>query len=118
MSTTIEKYREDLTAYLLDVATGNGYLKGTLLNTPDVDEAWQRYATSFYPEAVKEFNGYPEYCLACAGYLGMAVAHLWDKDWMKYRDVPYSFFQSERGFEASTAWLPCSPYRLIPIISS
>ncbi len=26
MSTTNEKYREDLTAYLLEVATGNGYL--------------------------------------------------------------------------------------------
>lgn len=99
MNTANEKYREDLTAYLLEVATGNGYLKGMLLSTPDLDEAWQRYATSFYPEAVKEFNHYPEYCLACAGYLGMAVAHLWDKDWPKYKDAPYSFFQSERGFD-------------------
>ena len=96
---TNEKYRQDLIAYLLEVATGSGYLKGTLLNTPDLDEAWQRYATSFYPEAVKEFNGYPEYCLACAGYLGMAVAHLWDLDWPKYKDVPYSYFQSQRGFD-------------------
>ena len=56
MSTTDDKYREDLTAYLLDVATGNGY---------------------------------PEYCLACAGYLGMAVAHLWDKDWPKAWGGPY-----------------------------
>ena len=99
MSTTTEKYREDLTKYLLEVATGNGYLKGTLLSTPDLEEAWQRLAPSFYPEAVREFNGYPEYCLACAGYLGMAVAHLWDKDWPKYMNVPYSFFQSERGFD-------------------
>lgn len=30
MSTTNEKYREDLTAYLLEVGTGNGFLKGTL----------------------------------------------------------------------------------------
>ena len=43
-------------------------------------------------EAGKEFNGYSEYCLACAGYLGMAVVHLWDKDWPKYKDAPYSFF--------------------------
>lgn len=99
MSTTNEKYRDDLTAYLLEVATGGGYLKGTLLNTPDLDEAWQRYATSFYPEAVREFNAYPEYCLACAGYLGMAVAQLWEKDWPKYKDAQYSFFQSDRGFD-------------------
>ena len=83
MSTAEEKFREDLTAHLLEVATGNGYLNGILLNTPDLDEAWQRYAPSFYPDAVREFNGYPEFCLACAGYLGMAVAHLWDKDWTK-----------------------------------
>jgi hypothetical protein len=99
MSTTNEQYREDLTAYLLEVATGNGYLKGTLLHTPDLDEAWQRYAPSFYGDAVHEFNGYPEYCLACAGYLGMAVAHLWDKDWVRYMDSPYSFFQSDKGFD-------------------
>ena len=60
MNTANEKYREDLTAYLLEVATGNGYLKGTLLSTPDLDEAWQR---------------------------------------PKYMDAPYSFFQSERGFD-------------------
>ena len=99
MSTAEEKFREDLTAHLLEVATGNGYLNGILLNTPDLDEAWQRYAPSFYPDAVREFNGYPEFCLACAGYLGMAVAHLWDKDWTKYRETPYRFFQGERGFD-------------------
>lgn len=99
MSTTIDKYREDLTADLLEVATGNGYLKGEMLDAPDLDEAWQRYAASFCPEAVREFNGYPEYCLACAGYLGMAVAQLWDKDWPKYKDAPYSLFQGARGFD-------------------
>lgn len=99
MSTTNEKYREDLTRYLLEVATGNGYLKGMLLETPDLEEAWQRFAPEFYGDAVREFNGYPEYCLACAGYLGMAVAQLWDKDWTKYRDTPYGFFQSSRGFD-------------------
>ncbi len=97
--TTNEKYRDNLTAYLLEIATGSGNLKGSLLNTPGLDDAGQRYAPSFYPEAVKELNGNPEYCLACAGYLGMAVAHLWDKDWPKYMDTPYSFFQGERGFD-------------------
>ena len=55
--------------------------------------------TSFYPEVVKEFNGYPEYCLACAGYLGMAVANLWDKDWAHYANAPYSHFLGKRGFD-------------------
>jgi hypothetical protein len=99
MNTANEKYRDDLTAYLLKAATGKGYLKGVLLETSDLDDAWQTFAPSFIPDAVREFNAYPDYCLACAGYLGMAVALLWDRDWPKYRGVPYSFFQSGRGFD-------------------
>ena len=99
MNTANEKYRDDLTAYLLKAATGEGYLKGVLLETSDLDDAWQTFAPSFIPDAVREFNAYPDYCLACAGYLGMAVALLWDRDWPKYRGVPYSFFQSGRGFD-------------------
>ncbi len=99
MSADIEQYSEVLTAYLLETAVGNGFLKGTLLSTPDIDEVWQRFSASFYGDAVREFNGYPEYCLACAGYLGMAVAQLWDKDWPRYKDLPYSYFQGSRGFD-------------------
>lgn len=94
-----DRYREALTTHLLQVCTDAGLLKGTLLSSPDIDEAWVRYAPSFYGDAVREFNAYPEFCLACAGYLGMAVAHLWDKDWAGYMDSPYSFFQGERGFD-------------------
>ena len=96
---TIEKYRDDLTQHLVEVCTGNGLLKGTLLSSPDIDGAWLRLAPSFYGDAVREFNRYPEYCLGCAGYLGMAVACLWDRDWAKYMEVPYAFFQGERGFD-------------------
>jgi len=99
MEKSIEKYREDLTQHLIEVCTGNGYLKGTLLNTPDIDEAWVRYAPSFFGDAVREFNKYPEYCLGCAGYLGMAVAFSRDKDWEKHREEPYTSFQGERGFD-------------------
>lgn len=96
---TIEKYREELTGYLLSTCTDAGLLKGNLLSSPDIDEAWLRYAPSFYGDAVRNFNSYPEFCLGCAGYLGMAVAFLWDKDWARYMDVTYSFFQGERGFD-------------------
>ena len=96
---TVETYKENLTANLLETCTGSGLLKGTLLASPDIDEAWMRLAPSFYGDAVRNFNAYPEYCLACAGYLGMAIAYLWDKDWAKYQDFPYSFFQGERGFD-------------------
>jgi len=95
----LEQYSEELTEYLLKLATDSGYLKGVLLNSPDIDDAWLRYSPSFYGDAVHNFNEYPEFCLACAGYLGMAVAHLWDKDWEKYKDIRYSFFLGSRGFD-------------------
>ncbi len=93
------EYKERLTDHLLQVCTSAGYLKGALLETPDLEEAWLRYAPSFYGDAVRNFNAYPEYCLACAGYLGMAVANLWDKDWAHYANAPYSHFLGKRGFD-------------------
>jgi hypothetical protein len=96
---TVEKYKDDLTTHLLQSCSGSGLLKGVLLSSPDIDDAWMRFAPSFYGDAVRNFNAYPEYCLACAGYLGMAIAYLWDLDWAKYQDFPYSFFQGERGFD-------------------
>ena len=74
-------------------------MKGTLLITPDIDTAWVRLAPSFYGDAVREFNHYPEFCLGCAGYLGMAIAFLWDAVWARYAEVPYAFFLGERGFD-------------------
>lgn len=81
-------FTERLQDYLIETATSAGLLKGALLSSPDIDEAWVRFAPSFYGDAVRNFNSYPEFCLGCAGYLGMAVAFLWDKDWARYMDVP------------------------------
>lgn len=94
-----KSFKERLTEDLIEVCTAEGYLKGVLLSTPDIDSAWVRYAPSYYGDAVREFNKYPEFSLACAGYLGMAVALLWDRDWARYMDTSYSFFQGERGFD-------------------
>lgn len=49
MSTTNEKYRDDLTAYLLEVATGNGYLKGTLWTTTSLVVSSRRTHTALQP---------------------------------------------------------------------
>ena len=95
----IESYKERLESRLLEVCTAAGLLNGTLLSSPDLDEAWLRYAPSFYADAVREFNAYPEFCFACAGYLGMAVACLWDQDWTRHKDTPYRFFLGLRGFD-------------------
>ena len=95
----MEEYKDRLASHLLAVCTDAGLLKGTMLQTPDIDEAWLRYAPSFYGDAVRNFNEYPEFCLGCAGYLGMAVANLWDKDWERYQSALYSHFLGKRGFD-------------------
>lgn len=97
--TDMEKYKENLSQHLLTICTDSGLLKGTLLSSPDIDEAWLRYAPSFYGDAVRNFNAYPEFCLGCAGYLGLAVAFLWDRDWSRYKDAAYASFLGERGFD-------------------
>ncbi len=92
-------FKDRIQDNLLKEITAAGLLNGTLLSSPDIDGAWIRLAPDYYGDAVREFNKYPEFTLACAGYLGMAVARLWDEDWTKYKDVAYSFFQGERGFD-------------------
>ncbi|MBP5504472.1 MAG: hypothetical protein J6X89_00030 [Bacteroidales bacterium] len=67
--------------------------------TPDFEQTWERIAPGFMPDAVREFNGYPEVVLAWAAYLGAAVACLWDRDWVKYKDCDYAFYCGERGFD-------------------
>ena len=99
VSNNTKTAEERLTEYLLELCTSQGYLKGKLLFSEDLDGFWHRIAPSYYGDSVSEFNDYPEFSLACAGYLGMAAALLWDKDWSKYADVPYSFFRGPRGFD-------------------
>lgn len=99
METLDNTFGKRLEARLVEVCSSHGLLKGTLLSSPDIDEAWTRYAESYVGDAVREFNAWPEFSLACAGYLGMAVAFLWDKDWERHKDVPYSFFLGDRGFD-------------------
>ena len=83
----------------MQTCTGNGYLRGVFLNSPDIDNAWLRLMPDFCGDAVRNFNDYPEFCMGCAGFLGMAVAALWDEDWEKYAEVPYGFFLGPRGFD-------------------
>lgn len=92
-------YYERLEKHLLEVCTSQGLLKGVLLSSEDIDEAWVRLGPPYYGDAVRQFNDYPEFSLACAGYLGMAVAVLWEQDWEKWHDVPYSYFLGDRGFD-------------------
>ena len=99
MSTAPDTFKDHLLTHLLSVCSGAGYLDGVLLATPDIDAAWERLAPDYLGDAVREFNGYPEYTLACAGFLGMAVAHLWDTDLPRFRNCTFADFLGPRGFD-------------------
>ncbi|MCM1502062.1 MAG: hypothetical protein NC115_05280 [Bacteroidales bacterium] len=96
---TIQERETFLTSYMLKYCTDLGFLAGTLLNSEDIDSRWQDIAPEFCAEAVREFNSYPEFCLACAGFLGMAVAGLWDIDWERYSTRDYAFYKGPGGFD-------------------
>ena len=95
----IGNFQDRLMQHLLAVCRDAGYLDGVLLTSPDIDAAWERLAPDYFGDAVKEFNGYPEYTLACAGFLGMAAAHLWDSDLERFQRCAYADFLGPRGFD-------------------
>lgn len=96
---TLQEREFFLTNYMLKFCTDLGFLSGTLLKSEDIDRKWQEQAPEFCAEAAREFNGYPEFCLACAGFLGMAVAAVWDLDWSRYAARDYAFFKGPGGFD-------------------
>ena len=99
MNPASDTFQDRLLTHLLSVCSGAGYLDGVLLATPDIDAAWERLAPDYLGDAVREFNGYPEYTLACAGFLGMAVAHLWDTDLPRFQGCTFADFLGPRGFD-------------------
>lgn len=94
-----EEYSQRLTDHLLQACTAAQLLGGTLLNSSDIDEKWDEMAPEYFGDSIKEFNAYPEFVLAAAGFLGMGVAHMWDSDWATGSVQGYDFYHDERGFD-------------------
>ena len=42
---------------------------------------------------------YPEFAIACAGYVGMAAAQWWDQDWGRNHSAKYAVLHGQRGFD-------------------
>lgn len=103
-----EEYSQRLTEHLLQACTAAQLLGGTLLNSPDIDAKWDEMAPEYFGDSVKEFNAYPEFVLAAAGFLGMGVAHMWDRDWATGSAQGYDFYHDDRGFDYMDEFIvPC-----------
>ncbi len=82
-------------------ATEMGYLDGQLFETDDLIDLWDQVAPEYMADAVPNVPNYPLVAIAWAGYLGMAYAYYWDKDWNTLREVPhpYQYVAHVRGFD-------------------
>ena len=95
----LENFESRITDELLRLCKQYGVLDGTLLATDDIDARWSDFAPEYMADAVPNIASYPTVAIAWAGYIGMAVAHLWDSDWAAHCKDSYKSFYGELGFD-------------------
>lgn len=95
----LDAFEQRLEQQLLRLATAAGELDGTLLASPDIDERWKALAPEYMADAVPQVADYPTVALAWASYLGLALAHGWDKDWEAFSRRSYQSFYGSEGFD-------------------
>ena len=94
-----DNFEQNLQIELLKLCTSHKMLDGTLLASEDIDERWKEYAPSYMADSVSQINTFPAAAIAWAGYVGMAVAQWWDRDWERYAAEPYETLHGERKFD-------------------
>lgn len=97
-TTSLDSFEITLQNGLLKVCAMSG-LKIELLESPDIEEKWEEFIKSYVEDAVANINDYPQAALGFAAYLGMAVAHYWDKDWSHHKDKHYKKYYGDQGFD-------------------
>ena len=95
----LNRFEEKILSELLRVCTSHRMLSGTLLATDDISEHWDTLAPEYVADAVCQIADYPTVSVAWAGYLGLAVAHGWDKNWQECLKTPYKAYYGEQGFD-------------------
>ena len=92
-------FEDRLVKEMLKICTDAGMLEGTLLRSDDIDLKWKELAPEYIADGVKEIAAYPTVSVAWAGYIGLAVACWWNRDWNKLKDQPYSVLLGPNGFD-------------------
>lgn len=98
MQEELEQFEKTLEDGLVKMCKGAGLLSEMLISQ-DIEDVWERYLKEYVEDAVKNINDYPQAAIGFAAFLGMAVAHNWDKDWNKYKDRKYSYYYGTDGFD-------------------
>ena len=96
----LSAYEQRLQDSLVRLCTAHGMMDGQLLENDDIESKFtEALAQPYLADAVREYRQYPEAAVAWAGYLGMAIAKLWDADWQAYQQVAYADLLGPRGFD-------------------
>ena len=99
----LERYEKNLTDRLLRLCTEMGALNGQLLETPDLETVWEAVAQPYVADALPEIPKYPTVAIGWMGFVGMALAHLWETGWAPCAQHPeriYPALRNARGFDA------------------
>lgn len=97
----LDNFEKILRDGLAKVCRSEGLLpEGKLPGSEDLKKKWEDdFLKDYVGDAVQNFNEYPDAALAWAGFLGMAAAHWWDRDWEGHKADKYSDFYGSRGFD-------------------
>lgn len=95
----LENFESRITEELLRLCKQYEVLDGTLLATEDINARWQAFAPEYMADAVPNVASYPTVAIAWAGYVGIAVAHLWDSDWAAHSKDEYKSLYGPAGFD-------------------
>lgn len=98
MEEQLDKFENLLEEGLIKVCTMQGLIREPL-GSPDIEAKWDSFIKDYVADAVDNFNDYPQAALGFAAYLGMAVAHHWDKDWTHFCKREYRSYYGSRGFD-------------------
>ena len=94
------QYERRLQDSLVSLCTAYDLMGGVLLENDDIESKFvEAMAQPYLADALREYRAYPEAAVAWAGYLGMAVAKLWDADWQAYQQLTYADLRGPRGFD-------------------
>lgn len=96
----LDRFEQILEDGLVNLCKNFKLLDGELLQNDDIDDKWNKCLIQGYVEdAVDNFNQYPEVTIAWPAYLGMAVAHDWDRDFELFKEKAYKDYYGSRGFD-------------------
>ncbi|MCQ2198288.1 MAG: hypothetical protein MJZ19_01035 [Paludibacteraceae bacterium] len=97
----IDQYEQKLHEYLWKSLQSKDLVDSMEPDVTDFESVWQQVCTSYIPDGVREFEGYPTVSVGWMMYVGMALASLWDKDWentLKQPDI-YTALRDTRGYD-------------------